>query len=395
MDAHQSSEKATSRTSRAIPPSNTPTRRYQQFYSYRLNSVQDTLLIEMLARTSPLTSPDDTGRPSPMASFLCAVLLLSEAATRSGPRRAPPPCASVPTFPIHIAVPNAPRDLITATERTCALILSDKLVRLVVASVVPVSGSATVLRADSALGIFRGPTAFAQLWAGGMVYALGAPVAIQDSSAYPYRGLMLDTARNYFPVSEINRTLDTLSWAHINTFHWPIVDSKGSLLVISGFTDIAQKGAYNVSAVYTSYVVANIVSYAMAPYYSAELAFSLTTGDRHAQTYLFHLQGPHPDIACSEATPVRISSDDAAAVVAKRFDFIHVASNSFCLVRRLTTSGEQQPRRQQRREPYKTRQNVRYLSLLIFRRHRIVWACTFDPLASLTAAQAPLVLGGQ
>lgn len=35
-----------------------------------------------------------------------------------------------------------------------------------------------------------------------------------------YRGFMLDTARNFYPVSDIERTLDAMSWAKLNVFHW-------------------------------------------------------------------------------------------------------------------------------------------------------------------------------
>jgi hexosaminidase len=85
---------------------------------------------------------------------------------------------------------------------------------------VPADGSPAVLSANSTLGLFRGLNAFSQLWftVQRTVYMLGAPVDIQDSPAYvrsrgpvvfyaclltlertqPYRGFMLDTARNLY-----------------------------------------------------------------------------------------------------------------------------------------------------------------------------------------------------
>jgi hexosaminidase len=50
----------------------------------------------------------------------------------------------------------------------------------------------------------------------------------------------------------------------INTFHWHVVDSQSFPLVVPGFTDIAEKGAYSADAVYTPQDVAHIVSYAGA-----------------------------------------------------------------------------------------------------------------------------------
>jgi len=76
---------------------------------------------------------------------------------------------------------------------------------------------------------------------------------------------------------------------------------------------------------------------------------------------------------------VWISSADAAAVAAKGFRFVHAASNSFYLDCGAGGWVGNNPLGNSWCEPFKTWQN----------------AYTFDPLANLTAAQAPLVLGGQ
>ncbi|KAH9960975.1 glycoside hydrolase superfamily [Lactifluus volemus] len=136
-----------------------------------------------------------------------------------------------------------------------------------VSLVVPADGSHAVLKANSTLGLFRDLntfTLFSQLWftVPGTVYMIGAPVEIQDSPAYLYRGFLLDAARNFFSVSDIERTLDTMSWVHMNTFHWHVVDSQSFPLVVPGFTDMAEKVAYSADAVYTPQNVAHIVSYA-------------------------------------------------------------------------------------------------------------------------------------
>ncbi|KAH8992276.1 beta-hexosaminidase [Lactarius hatsudake] len=264
--------------------------------------------------------------------LLCAMLLPEAAqALWPRPRNLQTDSSALrldPSFSIHVAVPNASKDLLSAAEHTRALISSDKLGLLVVGRgaddlpavrrakaisdltlrlgstsgaprpvateatlplgsrdeaysfAVPADGSAAVLSANSTLGLFRGLTTFAQLWytASGIVYTLGTPVAIKDSPAYPYRGFMLDTARNYFPVSDIKRTLDALSWVHV----------PRASLVVPGFTDVSQNGAYSASAVYSPNEVANIVSYAGAV----------------RAPPLSHTDSAHPEhIACAEATP--------------------------------------------------------------------------------------------
>ncbi|KAL0064301.1 Glucosamine-6-phosphate isomerase (Glucosamine-6-phosphate deaminase) (GNPDA) (GlcN6P deaminase) [Marasmius tenuissimus] len=131
---------------------------------------------------------------------------------------------------------------------------------------IPADGSAATLKAKSTLGLYRGLTTFQQLWYfwDGTTYTVQAPVHISDSPKYPYRGLMLDTARNYFPVQDIKRTLDAMSLVKMNAFHWHVVDSQSFPLQVPGFMELAEKGAYSSSAVYTQQDVKDIVSYAAA-----------------------------------------------------------------------------------------------------------------------------------
>ncbi|KAJ7060864.1 N-acetylhexosaminidase [Mycena amicta] len=131
---------------------------------------------------------------------------------------------------------------------------------------IPSDGSPAVLKANSTLGLFRGLQTFGQLWFDleGTTYTLEAPIQISDAPAYPYRGFMLDTARNYYPVADIKRTIDAMSWVKINTLHWHVVDSQSFPLVVPGFTVLAKNGAYNPSAVYNPSDVKDIVAYAAA-----------------------------------------------------------------------------------------------------------------------------------
>ncbi|ETW82196.1 glycoside hydrolase family 20 protein [Heterobasidion irregulare TC 32-1] len=128
-------------------------------------------------------------------------------------------------------------------------------------------------------------------------YALGVPVWIEDSPAYPYRGLTLDTARNYFPVADIKRTLDAMSWVKINTFHWHVVDSQSFPLQIPGFEDLAATGAYSAEQVYSPADVADVVAYA-----GARGIDVLAEIDTPGHTSV--ISKAHPEhIACAEATP--------------------------------------------------------------------------------------------
>ncbi|KAF8574222.1 glycoside hydrolase family 20 protein [Ramaria rubella] len=165
--------------------------------------------------------------------------------------------------------------------------------------VVPADGSDAKLTANSTLGLLRGLTTFGQLWyeLDGLTYTVQAPISITDSPAYPYRGFMLDTARNYFPVSDILKTLDALSWVKINTFHWHVVDSQSFPLEVSGFPELSQAGAYTSTFVYSKADVQNIVSYAAAR--GVDVIVEIDTPGHTAA-----IASSHPDlIACNNAEP--------------------------------------------------------------------------------------------
>ncbi|KAF8993489.1 beta-hexosaminidase [Cyathus striatus] len=164
---------------------------------------------------------------------------------------------------------------------------------------IPADGSDATLQANSTLGLFRGLTTFSQLWydLSGTTYTLEAPIHVVDAPAYPYRGFMLDTARNFFPVEDIKRTLDAMSWVKINTLHWHVVDSQSFPLVVPGFTELSAKGAYSPSSIYSPSDVKDIVQYA------AQRGIDvLAEIDTPGHTSVISKAFPE-HIACPEASP--------------------------------------------------------------------------------------------
>ncbi|KAG7444174.1 N-acetylhexosaminidase [Guyanagaster necrorhizus] len=164
---------------------------------------------------------------------------------------------------------------------------------------VPANGQDATVTANSTLGLFRGLTTFSQLWYDweGTTYTPEAPVDILDSPAYPYRGFMLDTARNFFPISDIKRTLDAMSWVKMNTFHWHVVDSQSFPLQVAEFPDLSAKGAYSSSFVYSTSDIKDIVAYAAARGIDVLAEF-----DTPGHTAIISQAYPE-HIACAEATP--------------------------------------------------------------------------------------------
>ena len=55
-----------------------------------------------------------------------------------------------------------------------------------------------------------------------------------------------------------------MSFVKMSMFHWHIVDSQSFPFEIPGYTELAAKGAYSASSVYTPKDVADVISYAGA-----------------------------------------------------------------------------------------------------------------------------------
>jgi hypothetical protein len=72
------------------------------------------------------------------------------------------------------------------------------------------------------VGLLRGLETFSQLvrWMGGtMQYVIGPlPLLIHDSPRFPWRGLMVDTARHFLPVGHIFKTLDGMVRVCVRSF---------------------------------------------------------------------------------------------------------------------------------------------------------------------------------
>jgi len=85
---------------------------------------------------------------------------------------------------------------------------------------------------------------------------------ISDKPAYPYRGLLLDTSRNFFSVKSIKRLIKAMSYNKMNTLHWHITDTHSFPIEIKSVPEFLQYGAYDHSKVYTHVDVQDIVSHA-------------------------------------------------------------------------------------------------------------------------------------
>lgn len=95
------------------------------------------------------------------------------------------------------------------------------------------------------------------------------PFVIRDEPRTRWRGLMIDTARHYLPVSLIQKTIDAMAASKMNSLHWHLTDDQSFPLCLQSQPQLCQLSAYKSHATgvmqnYSSLDVSNIVSYATA-----------------------------------------------------------------------------------------------------------------------------------
>ncbi|KAG0021014.1 hypothetical protein BGZ80_003219, partial [Entomortierella chlamydospora] len=86
------------------------------------------------------------------------------------------------------------------------------------------------------------------------------PVHIEDAPKYTHRGILYDTARNFYPLKSLMKQIDALSWAKLNIFHWHITDAQSWPLEIKKHPQMT-KGAYSPREIYTQRDIMNLIEY--------------------------------------------------------------------------------------------------------------------------------------
>ena len=91
----------------------------------------------------------------------------------------------------------------------------------------------------------------------------GVPLFVSDFPRFPWRGLLVDTARHFLDVPTLKRAIDGLSFAKLNVLHWHTVDAQSFPIVSSSFPRLSQ-GAYAPAATFSHADVSDVVQYAKA-----------------------------------------------------------------------------------------------------------------------------------
>lgn len=90
-----------------------------------------------------------------------------------------------------------------------------------------VNASGVTLTANTRFGALHGMETLLQLIQNGPENTAIPYVSITDAPRFPWRGLLLDSARHFMPLEDIKRQLDGMAAAKLNVFHWHLTDDQG------------------------------------------------------------------------------------------------------------------------------------------------------------------------
>lgn len=155
-------------------------------------------------------------------------------------------------YTVQVAVSNVNADLQHGVDESYTLTVS--------------SGASTVsISAKTVWGALHAFTTLQQIVIsdghGGLM--IEQPVTIQDAPLYPWRGVMIDTGRNFISVGKIQEQLDGMALAKMNVLHWHLDDSQSWPLQLSTYPQMT-KDAYSARQTFSHGDIQGIVAYARA-----------------------------------------------------------------------------------------------------------------------------------
>jgi hexosaminidase len=116
------------------------------------------------------------------------------------------------------------------------------------------------LRAPTTLGAVRGIETFLQLIEGGPEGYFVRGVRIEDRPRFPWRGLLIDSARHFMPMEVLKRNLDGMAAVKLNVLHWHLTDDQGFRVESKRYPKLHELGSDG--EYYTQDQLREIVAYA-------------------------------------------------------------------------------------------------------------------------------------
>ena len=175
-------------------------------------------------------------------------------------------------LPVLPAAGTLPPGRITLTAAGADLGLGAEGYELVITT------DSLTLRAPHAAGLFHGVQTIRQLFPAGIESPAvqSGPwflptLTIRDYPRYEWRGMMLDVARHFFAVADVEKLIDLLAYYKMDRLHLHLTDDQGWRIEIKSWPDLARiGGATEVGGgpggYYTQEDYKEIVAYAQSRY---------------------------------------------------------------------------------------------------------------------------------
>ena len=116
------------------------------------------------------------------------------------------------------------------------------------------------LTAPATVGAMRGLETFLQLLEGDKDGFYFPAVSISDKPRFPWRGLMIDSARHFQPLEVLKRNLDAMAAVKLNVLHWHLTEDQGFRVESKKFPELHLQGSDG--NFYTQDEIREIIKYA-------------------------------------------------------------------------------------------------------------------------------------
>jgi len=126
--------------------------------------------------------------------------------------------------------------------------------------VLEVTATGAKLTAPTPLGTMHGLQTFLQLVNVAPDGFAAPTVTIQDKPRFPWRGLMIDSARHFTTLDDLKRNIDGMEAVKMNVFHWHLSENQGFRAESKKFPKLHELGSDNLY--YTQDEMRDLIAYA-------------------------------------------------------------------------------------------------------------------------------------
>jgi len=123
-----------------------------------------------------------------------------------------------------------------------------------------ISDKQAKISAPTTVGAMRGLETFLQLLEGDKDGFYFPSVSITDKPRFPWRGLMIDSARHFQPMEVLKRNLDAMAAVKLNVLHWHLTEDQGFRVETKKLPELHLQGSDG--DFYTQEQIREIIKYA-------------------------------------------------------------------------------------------------------------------------------------